>query len=157
MNRYLILGILVVVIVVLGVGFFFHVSRGGSSENHVGTSQNSSAGMGTVQIQDSNSVQISEVHYKDGVFTPQSLSLQRKNPGDPGCLITVVNDSSDLLSIRVGPYEAGKVKGFPYPAIAPGKSGTIDPRYGTIAEISFYSVNTPAAVFLAHLQPTCLP
>ena len=151
------MGILVAVVVALGVGFYMHVQSGGNLASlGIGHSQSSSDGS-TVQVVDPNTIQISEVHFKDGAFTPKSLSLKRKSPGDPGCLITIVNDSNDLLSVRVGPYEAGKAKGFPYPSIAPGKSGMIDPRYGSIADISFYSVDKPEALFTAHLEPTCVP
>lgn len=157
MNRYALLGILVIVVAALGVGFYLHVRNGGNLASlGIGHSENSPNG-NEVQVVDPNSVQISEVHFQDGTFTPKNLSLKRHSPGDPGCLITVVNDSKDLLSIRVGPYEAGKTKGFPYPSVAPGRSGMIDPRYGTIVDISFYSVEKPDAIFSAHLEPSCVP
>ena len=158
MSRYLILIILVVLVVGLGVGFYLHVRNGGNLASlGIGKSQGSSNDDGSVQVVDPSTVQISEVHYKDGSFTPKNIILKRKSPGDPGCLITVANDSKDLLSVRVGPFESGKpAKGFPYPSVAPGRSGMIDPRYGSIVDISFYSVEKPDAIFSAHLEPTCV-
>ncbi len=89
----------------------------------------------------------------DGVrFNPSEVTIQTET----GCFVEVENAGSGDLSMRLGPYDARKQQGFPYLPIASGASGRIDPRYGTGKEFLFYAKENIAAVFIVHIDPTCL-
>ena len=94
----------------------------------------------------------SVVEYNHGAFTPAMITLKNET----GCFVEIKNASDEEVIPRVGPYVAGKESGFLYGKIGPRQSESIDPRYGTLNDLTFYNKNNPAAFFKIHLDPTCL-
>ena len=92
------------------------------------------------------------VRYEKGSFTPREVTIA----AETGCFVEIQNESENNLTPRVGPYDPKKERGFLYPPIPPHGKSLIDPRYGTIASISFYGKENPAAQFSVHMDPTCL-
>lgn len=103
-----------------------------------------------VRVLEKNSLQTTVI-YKDGSFHPHEITVKNET----SCYIAIENKSGDQVIPRLGPYDPKKETGFPYPAIAPGSTGMIDPRYGMGAQFSFYDKNNPNADFIVHIDPTC--
>ena len=92
------------------------------------------------------------VRYEKGSFAPREVIIANGT----GCFVEIQNESENNLTPRVGPYDPKKERGFLYPPIPPHGKSLIDPRYGTIASISFYGKENPTAQFSVHMDPTCL-
>jgi len=92
------------------------------------------------------------VRYDQGQFSPPEITIKTEN----GCFVEIQNASNKNLIPRLGPYNPDKEQGFLYPAIAPGKTSLIDPRYGARITFSFYDKNNPGGSFIVHIDPTCL-
>ena len=93
------------------------------------------------------------VRFRDGIFSPAEISVQNKN--NVGCFLVIANESNQPLSLRLGPYEKGKEKGFSYPSLLPGTSQIIDPRYTGISDAVFYHTANPSEEFIVHVDGSC--
>lgn len=155
---------LIIFSVFLSVLFFFtsaERANQGDSAPRVSASPDSVYDRDSIQTPDTNSpIKVIEdnnssrstVRYEHGTFTPIEIVIK----SETGCFVQIENASNESVIPRVGPYVHGKEKGFLYPSVAPGGSGLIDPRYGHINQFSFYNKNKPNAVFIVHIDPTCL-
>lgn len=148
-----------IVIVCVGVVLLWPQRQ---NPTEVGQNENidsaASAVQNTLKMQDAETLTVPIIRYgAENVFNPLSVQVEQKQQTGGACVITIANDSAAPLNVRVGPYTPGTEKGFLYNAIESGKSLTIDPRYGSLTEISFYSKEKPEAIFTAHIGPTCLP
>lgn len=127
-----------------------------SAENYHGTSaggsNNAPTGPVAKIVSGSESGEPSVV-YGGGKFVPQKLVLKANGSGG-GCLIRVINSSSNPLTIELGPYNKGDYRGPQYAAIPPGGNILIDPRY-RIPKIVFYNRDKPTDDFLVELGDGC--
>lgn len=89
-----------------------------------------------------------------GVFLPSEVIMKQGEYGVE-CFLNIVNESDHVLLLRLGPYDAGKEKGFPYEPILPRESGTIDPRYGGIPDPIFYNAAHPNETVRVHVDQSC--
>ena len=94
------------------------------------------------------------VRYTGSAFDPASVTVE-DGSNRSGCFIAFVNESNATLLLRLAPFSPNDNYGFLYPPIAPGKSGTIDPRYRGIPDPVFYDRNNRAAMMQVHLLATC--
>lgn len=95
---------------------------------------------------------VTSVRYGNGIFTPSEVTIKNEN----GCFVEIQNAGDANIIPRLGPYDSQKEQGFLYPSIEPTKTSLIDPRYGTMTTALFYDKNNPTAVFIVHIDPTCL-
>lgn len=95
------------------------------------------------------------VRFGNGGFLPAKIIVEKKEVEGVECFLTIVNESKEMLTVRLGPHESGKEKGFPYAPIAPGGQSVIDPRYTGIADAVFYNISNPAQQFAAHIDSSC--
>lgn len=93
-----------------------------------------------------------EVIYKNGAFSPLSITIQNKNTGS--CIVSVGNQGSKPLLIRLSPHSEKDDTGSLYPEIPPGESILIDPRY-RIPNITFHNHRNPAEEFKVILGEGC--
>lgn len=104
-----------------------------------------------VKVQEDNGNH-SIVRYERASFAPAEITVKNET----GCFVEIDNASNEEVIPRLGPYDPKQEKGFLYSPIAAHKNGLIDPRYGTIAQFSFYNKNSVRATFIVHIDPTCL-
>ncbi|KKW18415.1 MAG: hypothetical protein A2131_01875 [Candidatus Sungbacteria bacterium GWC2_49_10] len=95
------------------------------------------------------------IRYTATGFAPAQISLTRDNAAETECLIKLQNDTDEELIVRLGPPQEKDNRGFLYSAIAPKKSGIIDPRYSGIFEEEFYNRKNPAHIFSVLLSGFC--
>lgn len=139
----------------------FYVTGGKRIEER-GLVQNISPSPSVVPSQapmQNNTVEVGEdkgihaaVRYEHGVFNPKNITITN----EIGCFVEIQNTSDQNVIPRLGPYTPQEEKGFLYPSIATHENSLIDPRYGTITQLSFYNKNNPSAVFTVSIDPTCL-
>ena len=95
------------------------------------------------------------VRYANSAFTPNHLLLRARGLRKDECLAAIVNDSDDIVLIRLGPPPAKENWGFLYPPIVPHSVGWIDPRYRGISDPVFYNKNNSGTTFTIHLDIGC--
>ncbi|MEK7560866.1 MAG: hypothetical protein AAB539_02820 [Patescibacteria group bacterium] len=108
-----------------------------------------------VQVRDMSDSKGPQIRYRDGRFTPATVELTRTTEDSTGCLLTIVNESATNLVVRLGPAPGAPNHGTMYEAIAPGKTGIIDPRYRGLGDAVFFNAANPSATFNVRVLPTC--
>lgn len=96
------------------------------------------------------------VHYKDGIFSPSEMTLEESDSNPLGCLLNIINETQEDMIVRLGPFEKGKEKGFPYAPIPAGESLIIDPRYTGIDRAVFYNTKNPKEEFAVVIDKSCM-
>lgn len=96
------------------------------------------------------------VHYKDGIFSPSEMTLEESDSNPLGCLLNIINETQEDMIVRLGPFEKGKEKGFPYAPIPAGESLIIDPRYTGIDRAVFYHTKNPKEEFAVVIDKSCM-
>jgi hypothetical protein len=96
------------------------------------------------------------IRYKDGVFSPSEIALDESDSTLLGCLLRIINEGGGNLIVRIGPFEQGKEKGFPYAPIPAGESLIIDPRYSGIDRAIFYNTKNPKEEFAVSIGKSCM-
>lgn len=92
------------------------------------------------------------VRYEDKLFIPKNITIANES----GCFVEIQNKSDEIVIPRLGPYDSKEEKGFLYSSIAAHARSLIDPRYGVATQVSFYNKNNLSAIFIVHIDPTCL-
>lgn len=95
------------------------------------------------------------VRYRNGAFSPVQITVKRIEDEGIECFLRVINESNAAISVRLGPYETGKEKGFQYTAISPGAAAVLDPRYTGIRDAVFYNMASPSEIFAVHIDGSC--
>jgi hypothetical protein len=96
---------------------------------------------------------VSRVIYSDKGFSPKKIKITSEQGA--GCFITVDNQTDATVTVRVGPYEEGKEKGFLYPEILARQSSSLDPRYSGYEELPFYAKENPKHRFTVVYDSSC--
>ena len=107
----------------------------------------------TTRISEERKFKEAVVRYKNGRFLPQEVILGQ---GDYGadCLITVINESSKPLTLRLSPHTERTDWGAQYDVIPSQGKLIIDPRF-RIPKIAFHNHEKPVEEFSVNLGPVC--
>jgi hypothetical protein len=148
---------LIIGVVLIGVAIFVVFRHGGETDKDIRTV----APVPEEEKKDNNTTMISGdnfsgpvVRYTGAEFVPQEILL---TPENGGCLVTVLNEDRQDLTVRLGPHNLeGNDPGFSYDSVPPGEAQIIDPRY-RIDEISFHNHARPGPDFSVTLDSLCLP
>lgn len=109
-----------------------------------------------VRVSDDPSSIKAVVVYTNNHFFPALIEVGNSTDEIADCVVTIINQSSEELKIRLGPYVSGMEKGFAYAPISPGSRLFLDPRYRGIQEAVFYNLDKPEVTFKVGLRSNCL-
>ncbi len=107
-----------------------------------------------IRIKNEEEFRGAEVRYSDRGFLPKNIDLSRQAPED-NCFIKIINESILPLTIRLSPHSPKDDRGFHYTPIPPAEALIIDPRYGTMENLSFHNHAKPIDEFSVTLDPIC--
>lgn len=93
------------------------------------------------------------VRYTTHGFSPHAITLQKYD--ESNCMLHIINDTHDVLIIRLSPHTSRDNWGFTYTPVAPGASLSIDPRY-RIPKIAFHNHERPEDEFKVILGDECV-
>jgi len=110
----------------------------------------------SIQINgESNQVDVSgnTVTYSDSGFDKKELTI--KDKVGLGCVVKVVNSSTNPLKIGLSPHKEPADPGPMFDPIPTGKSLLFDPRFSGYTQLSYHNHENPSEEFLVKFDPSC--
>lgn len=93
------------------------------------------------------------INYTERGFDKTETDITR-----PSCLLKIQNQSSQSLTLRLGPYELSRKSNYgqKYADIKPGDNMIMDPRYGRSRE-EYLNYQNPVQKFYVNIDSACQP
>jgi len=91
------------------------------------------------------------VEYIGGKFVPTHIKLVQSSSG---CFISVANESSASLVLRLSPHSLRDDIGVLYSEVKPGEAMLLDPRF-RVEKIAFHNHKNPIEEFSVELGEGC--
>ncbi len=82
-----------------------------------------------------------QITYSESGFSRATLTIRANDP--IGCLITVLNSSTNTIRVGVSPHAATGDPGADYGELAPNESGIYDVRYPGLTDVTLHNHVNP--------------